>query len=50
MIKVIGLLLLFALTICIPTEYDLRVQPSIIKFTNYGLKPEGICAGYSWAK
>lgn len=50
MINVIGLLLLITFGACIPSEYDLRVQPSIVKFTNYELQPEGICSGYAWAK
>lgn len=34
----------------IPTEFDLRVQSSLLKFADYNLYPEGICAGYAAVK
>ena len=44
------ILLLLALTSCIPTNFDLRIQIQRVKYTNYDLQTEGICSGYAWAK
>lgn len=46
----IALLLLIVLAYSIPTNFDLRVQTQRVKYTNYDLQTEGICAGYAWAK
>ena len=48
--KTIILLLLIAFINCVPTNFDLRVQTQRIKYTDYDLQTEGICAGYAWAK
>jgi hypothetical protein len=37
-------------TICLPSSFDLRVQPSMIKYADYSLKPEGICVAYAWGQ
>lgn len=39
-----------AVLLAVPTEYDLRVQSNVVRYADYGLSTEGICAGYSWAK
>jgi len=36
--------------IAVPEELDMRVWPSVVKYADYSLAPEGICAGYAWAK
>jgi hypothetical protein len=41
---------LLVLTLAVPTEYDLRVQSTVVKYADYDIYGEGICAGYSWAK
>ena len=43
-------LCLVVLGTSMPSEYDLRSQPQLTKLADYSLRPEGICAGYSWAK
>lgn len=43
-------LLLLCLACALPTNFDLRVEPQRAKYTSYDLQPEGICAGYAWAK
>ena len=48
--KVIVLALLISIVYNIPTNFDLRVQSQRIKYTDYDLQVEGICAGYAWAK
>lgn len=44
------LLAIMVITMAIPTEYDLRVQSSVVKYADFNLASEGLCAGYSWAK
>jgi hypothetical protein len=48
--RLIILLAGLAFALAVPTEFDMRVQASIIKYTDYGLATEGICSGYAWAK
>ena len=50
MIKQLLALSLLLLSMGMPSEYDLRSQPQLTKLADYSLRPEGICAGYSWAK
>jgi hypothetical protein len=46
------LLLMAALTLvmAVPSEFDMRVHPSVLKYADYTLNAEGICSGYAWAK
>lgn len=47
------LLLAFCIAITafgIPSSFDLRLQSELVKYANYDLQSEGICAGYAWAK
>ena len=37
-------------TLALPSSFDLRVQPSMIKYADYSLKPEGICVAYAWGQ
>ena len=48
--KALLLLLLVSWASGVPTNFDLRVQTERARFTNYDLQPEGVCAGYAWAK
>jgi hypothetical protein len=48
--RILLLSMLVVLSLSVPTEFDLRVQPSILELADYELRVEGICAGYSWAK
>lgn len=48
--RLITLLATVALVLAVPTEFDMRVQASVIKFADYGLAVEGICSSYTWAK
>ena len=48
--KTVLLLLLVSWASTVPTNFDLRVQTERARFTNYDLQPEGVCAGYAWAK
>lgn len=41
---------LLAVALAVPSEYDLRVQSTIVKYADYDIYSEGICAGYAWAK
>ena len=41
---------LLALALAVPSEYDLRVQSTLVKYADYDIYSEGICAGYAWAK
>ena len=50
MLRVVLVLGLALLAMTFPSEYDLRSQPSLLKFADYSLRPEGLCAGYAWAK
>lgn len=36
--------------LAIPSSFDRRVQPEIVKYSHFELQTEGICAGYAWAK
>lgn len=47
--------LIFALSLAFlalsaPSNFDLRLQQDLLKYASYDLQPEGICAGYAWAK
>lgn len=44
------LTVLVASVVGVPSSFDLRVQTEIKRYTTYDLQPEGICAGYAWAK
>lgn len=48
--RLIVLLAVLAAARAVPTEFDMRVQASVVRFADYGLADEGICAGYAWAK
>lgn len=48
--RLIILLAGLSLALAVPTEFDMRVQASIVKYADYSIAPEGICAGYAWAK
>lgn len=41
---------LLSLASCLPSNFDLRVQPSMIKYADYSLRPEGICVAYAWGQ
>lgn len=41
---------LLALALAVPSEYDLRVQSTLVKYADYDIYSEGLCAGYAWAK
>jgi hypothetical protein len=46
-------ILLFVLTttiIALPTTFDLRVQPSLIRYADYSFKQEGTCIAHSWGQ
>ena len=42
------LFLISSFVFSLPSNFDLRVQPSIIKYADYSLKPEGICVAHAW--
>ena len=44
------ILLLLGVVLCIPSSFDLRVQPSYLRYSDFQLHPEGICASFAWAK
>jgi hypothetical protein len=48
--RLIILLVVVALALAVPSEFDMRVQASVVKYADYGLATEGICSGYAWAK
>jgi hypothetical protein len=48
--SIIALLVLLAIASAVPTEFDMRVQSTVVKYADYNLVTEGICAGYAWAK
>ena len=41
---------LIGVSLSIPTNFDLRTQSERLRYADYDLRPEGICAGYAWAK
>jgi hypothetical protein len=48
--KLIAIFLAAIMAMAVPEEFDMRVWPSVVKYADYSLAPEGICAGYAWAK
>ena len=49
--KTVLLFFVFVMIIkAVPSEFDLRVQYSLLKYADYDLYPEGICSSYAWAK
>ena len=48
--RLIALLAAVAFVLAVPSEFDMRVQSSVVKYAEYGLASEGICSGYTWAK
>ena len=48
--KSLLVVLLVASVLSLPSEYDLRSQPSLLKYADFSLQTEGVCAGYAWAK
>lgn len=45
-----GILLISSFVFSLPSSFDLRVQPSMIKYADYSLKPEGICVAHAWGQ
>lgn len=43
-------LCLAIVALSVPSNYDLRLQMDLARYASYDLQPEGICAGYTWAK
>lgn len=48
--RLTALLLLLISVYTLPSVFDIRVQPQYLKYSDFQLRPEGICASYAWAK
>lgn len=47
--KIVFFLALLIISISsLPTTFDLRVLPTIIKYADYSFKPQGTCVAHSW--
>ncbi len=44
----IALVFLISLAHCLPTTFDFRVQPSMVKYADFSLKQEGTCVAHAW--
>ena len=44
----ITIFFLICLAHCLPTNFDFRVQPSLVKYADFAFKQEGTCIAHAW--